>query len=148
MKKFMSICFVGCMLSNSVLADDSCGDFHIQISNLTGETCVLTSQKVSHGNLSTPPPISIPSGDSKRFDMSQTEFYGPEIRLSYQCGSENISFVSQQNYCAMEAGNITGILLSPLPENINAYHAVLPGSYWWSKSGSINWEIVKLEEAK
>ena len=144
MKRFIGICLLSCTFVNPSMADSSdneCANFHIQISNLTKMACVLTSQRVIHGNLITPPPMSILPNDSKRFDMNQT-IYGPAITLSYQCGSENISFTSQQNVCVLEAGDITGSILHPVPININARYAALSGSYFWQKSGSINWSII------
>jgi hypothetical protein len=146
MKKLISVCLIGCATFTSAQAKDSdnaCGNFHLQISNLTNVACVLTSQVVIHGNLITPPPSSILPNDSKRFDMSQT-VYGPAITLSYQCGAENISFTSQQNFCVLEAGDITGTILHPFPANINASSTALPGSYLWEKSGSINWTILTI----
>ena len=119
---------------------NDCENFHIQISNLTSAHCVLTSQKLIHGSLITPPPTSILPNDSKRFDMSQTVF-GPAIQLSYQCGSENITLVSRQNYCLLEAGNIRGSIIPPAPPHIMASYIAMPGSYFWSRSGSVSWKL-------
>ena len=122
-------------------SDNDCSSLHIQISNLTKEACILTSQNVIHGNLITPPPLSILPNDSKRFDMMQTG-YGPSIRLSYQCGADIITFTSQQNYCFLEAGDITGTITHPLSDNVTASYKAIIGSYFWGMSGSINWELI------
>ncbi len=151
MKKLISVCILGSAVLNSAQAannpsSNECGNFHIQISNQTNVACVLTSQKVIHGNLITPPPMSILPNDSKRFDMIQT-VYGPSISLSYQCGSENITFTSKQNLCVFEAGDITGTILHPLPLNINASYTALSGSFLWGRSGSINWQMLDIAKA-
>lgn len=142
MQKLLALIFLSSVMITTAWAkDNDCANFHIQISNSTKSACVLTSQKVEHGRLITSPPLSILPNDSKRFDMSQT-LYGPAIMLSYQCGSEIITITSQQNYCFMEAGDISGNILHPLPQNLNANYAALTGSYYWGRSGSINWSIV------
>lgn len=144
MKKIISTLLVCIPFTHSAIAADThsdCGHFHLQIANLTNVACILTSQKVIHGNLISSPPESIMPNDSKTFDMQQTSF-GPEIALSYQCGNENISFTSKQNLCLLEAGNITGTILPPMPVNINASYTALAGSYFWDKPGSINWKII------
>ena len=141
MKKMLTLCLFSFAINNAWA--DTCSDFHIQISNLTHAPCILTSQKVLHGNLITSPPMSILPNDSKRFDMSQS-LYGPAIALSYQCGAEIITFTSQQNYCGLEAGDIKGNISHPLPQNLTANYTALSGSYFWDKSGSINWSIVDL----
>lgn len=131
------------MLSSAGTAEgphNNCSTFHIQISNLSGVPCILTSHRVIHGNLITSPPMSILPNDSQRFDMHQT-IYGPAVSLSYQCGSENITFVSRQNLCYIQAGNVSGKILDPMPVDIRGIYTALPGSYFWSKAGSINWRI-------
>lgn len=148
MKKLIGLClcFLGCTIFHLAQADEApneCKNFHIQISNLTHAACILTSQKVIHGNLITPPPTSILPNDSKRFDMTQTG-YGPAIVLSYQCGAEIITFASKQNPCYLEAGDISGKIFHPLPTNLNASYTALPGSYFWKRSGSINWKVMDL----
>ena len=147
MKRIIRICLLWGVFINMVQAGDAsneCKTFHIQVSNLTQHACVLISHRVFRGNLITPPPLSILSGDTKRFDMRQT-VYGPTILLSFQCGPESISFISKQNACFLEAGSVTGELLPPLPINLNATYTALPGSYFWEKSGSINWKIIDLK---
>lgn len=127
------------------LTNKGCGHLHIQIANTTFVSCVLTNQEIVHGYLISAPPAVIMQNDSKFFDMEQTG-YGPSITLGYQCGSENISFTSQQNFCLVEAGDISGNLLHPLPENINATYTAETGSYLWNKPGNINWKIYKYYE--
>ncbi len=147
MKRYFKLLLLCSIIFNPVFAADpetDCGTLHIQISNLTDSICVLTSQRIVHGNLLTQPPLSIPPNDSKRFDMVQTPFYGPEVVLSYQCGNESITFTSEQNLCALEAGNITGTILSPMPRDIVGEYLALIGSYWWGKPGTISWKIEEL----
>jgi len=141
---------IGCVLlamafSHAAQAADShsnCGHFHLQISNMTSSVCVLTSEKINHGNIISSPPMTIMPNDSKVFDMEQTGF-GPSITLSYQCGNEHIAFTSKQDLCFLQAGNITGTILDPLPVNINASYTAFTGSYFWNKPGNINWKIIE-----
>ena len=72
------------------------GQMHVQISNEAGVTCQLTSQILRHGKFDSAPPQSIMFSDSKSFDMQQI-FSGPSVDLTYQCGSNQISFEVQQN---------------------------------------------------
>ena len=145
MKKIISTLLLSLPLLHTAQAADTnsgCGHFHLQISNLTDVVCVLTSQQVVRGNLISSPPTTIMPNDSKVFDMEQT-VYGPGITLSYQCGEEIISFTSKQNLCVLEAGDITGSILHPMPVNLNASYTAITGSYFWDKPGSINWRIFK-----
>lgn len=144
MISFRKILMLGILVSPMCHAADTlsdCGHFHLQIANLTKSACILTSQKVVHGNLISSPPTSIMPNDSKVFDMEQT-YYGPSVILSYQCGEENITFKSQQNYCYLHAGNITGEVLDPQPVVNKISYKSVTGSYYWEKPGNINWEIV------
>ena len=79
MKKILFTSLLSIAFAHSAQAADSqsgCDHFHLQISNLTKVACILTSQKVNHGNLISSPPASIMPNDSKTFDMEQTPF-GP-----------------------------------------------------------------------
>lgn len=143
MKKLIAGFLFSIVLSSVCDAADTksgCGHFHLQISNLTGVACILTNEKIIHGNLISSPPMIIMPNDSKTFDMEQTGL-GPSIRLTYQCGDQSIAFTSQQNVCLIEAGDITGTLSHPLPLNLNASYTVFMGSYFWTKPGSINWRL-------
>jgi len=139
----LAISLISLVFSQTSQAADTgsdCGHFHLQISNVTKEACILISQKVIHGNLISSPPASIMPNDSKVFDMEQT-VYGPSVMLTYRCGNEDITLSSQQNFCLLEAGNITGEILSPRPRDINASYMALSGSFFWAKPGNINWQI-------
>lgn len=87
----LSLCFI----SSAALAGDP-AEMHVQIDNNTGINCQLTNQILRHGNLESSPPQGIMANDSKAFDMEQV-FFGPDIILSYQCGSGSISFEVQQD---------------------------------------------------
>lgn len=145
MKNWITVSLACLSLSASVAfaSKDTCEWFHIQIANLTKVPCVLTSQKLVHGNLTVPPPAAIHPGDSRQFDMRQAVF-GPEILLSYQCGSENVTFKSKQNLCYLEAGNVHGEVLHPLPVNIAVKYMATSGSWFWDMPGNIIWQIYSL----
>jgi hypothetical protein len=119
----------------------SCGNFNIQITNLSKVSCILINQDVSHGNTISAPPGSIMPTESKAFDMRQTEFYGPSIKLSYQCDKEIVIFNSQQNNCFLGAGDIMGSVSNILSSTIIATYTASEGEWWWSTPGKINWTI-------
>ena len=141
-KLIFGLAFIFSTLSHAAAYADSmnCGDFHIQIANMTPQACALTSQKVIHGNVISAPPMTIMPMDSKAFNMGQTG-YGPEILLSYQCGDENITFKSKQTVCLMGAGNIIGRILDPKPIDHTISYQITEGSWLWDRPGNINWTI-------
>ena len=120
-------------------SQNSCGRLHIQIGNALNQSCQLRSKQVIHGNLITSPPVLIAPGFSARFDMRQT-FYGPDIILEYRCHGESISFSSQQNYCFMKAGKITGKVFTN-GTKLRATYTAEPGSAFWGRPGLISWVI-------
>lgn len=85
-----------CFIAPAAFADGNPGEMHVQISNDTGVNCQLSNQILRHGKLESSPPQGIMPGDSKFFDMEQI-FFGPDIILSYQCGTGSISFEVQQD---------------------------------------------------
>jgi hypothetical protein len=151
MKKLFSLCLLSCAIFASAQAvahwtedeDEDCGRFHINIYNSTPVTCVLITQVVTSGVLTNALWASILPNGKDQFDMWQNG-WGPEITLTYQCGTENISFTSKQNVCMLEAGDITGTILHPLPTNINASYTVLTGSFIHGKGGNIDWKILPI----
>jgi hypothetical protein len=142
MIKLFFLSLISFVSSSVALADDDINYiyFHIQISNQTSSACILTEQDVEGGLLDTPPPTSILPEDSQRFDMHQA-FYGPSIILSYQCGTEMIRFISRQGLSILGAGSITGEVLTPKTNNIDATYEAIQGSAMWNTTGSINWSI-------
>lgn len=118
---------------------NDCERLHVQIGNMTSTSCQLVSSNVIHGNLVTPPPATIPAGFTGQFDIKQT-FHGPNVVLQYACNGEQVTFSSQQNYCFMKAGQITGTIVSS-SSNIHGSFTAEEGSYFWSKPGLINWLI-------
>lgn len=144
MKKILSTGLLSTFMMTAVYAgdaDNSCKNLHIKILNSTKSICTLTHQRVIYGKLISSPPMSIAPNVLQQFDMHQSIMGGAAIRLSYQCGSENITFGSQQRLCLFDAGNISGAILHPMPVTISAAYNAQPGSYYWEKAGSISWVI-------
>lgn len=142
--KVLTLGVVITLIASPVLAakthDDepnNCERLHIQIGNVTSKACQLVKSKVNHGNLVSAPPATIPAGFTMQFDIKQS-FKGPDIELQYQCDNETITFRSQQNYCFMKAGKISGSIISSTA-NIHGSYTKEEGSYYWSKPGFINW---------
>lgn len=120
--------------------ENNCGRLHVQIANGTSSVCQLISSKIVRGILISSPPTAILPGDSKRFDMTQA-FSGPNIILEYSCHNEHVIFESQQNYCFLQAGDITGTLLPPINPYLQVTYTAETGSFFWSRPGIINWFI-------
>lgn len=148
--KYLFLILLGLTIGNGAQAQDDgharsndCGRLHIQIGNATPLKCQLITSKQVHGKLISSPPAMIPPGFSGRFDMYQT-FYGPEIVLEYSCEGETISFVTQQNYCFMKAGQLSAKVLSSSPR-LKASYTAERGSYYWGQPGIVNWVINSTE---
>ncbi|WP_028387642.1 hypothetical protein [Legionella fairfieldensis] len=142
MKKVCYLMFVlACLTSPCTWADteNACGTLHIQIANLTSESCFLVTSNLIHGSLHSSPPATILSNDSKRFEIAQT-VYGPEINLEYNCNGKYITFKSQQEYCLFSAGKISGQIVSKTV-GIDASYTTESGSAFWRKPGTINWKL-------
>lgn len=143
MKKILSAILISPFMLSAACAgdnDNTCQNLHVSILNSTKSPCTLTHTRVIYGTAITPVPLSIAAGETERFDMHQSVM-GTAVRLSYQCGSENITFGSRQNLCLFDAGNISGKILHPMPVGITAAYNAQPGSYYWEKAGSISWVI-------
>jgi len=74
--------------------------------------------------------------------MSQSSFYGPKIKLTYQCGTESVDFTSQQNYSMLAAGEIT-VVTSDESWGLTAHNEQQRGSAFGQKEkgGEINWML-------
>jgi hypothetical protein len=145
MKKLLLLAMSSIIVSTGIFAGTSSGGckyLHVQISNQTSSPCILTDETLNSGYLVTSPPTSILVNDSKRFDIDQTVF-GPDIALTYQCGTGVIRFESQQGVCVVYAGAVKGNILEPTTANITATFTANEGSAYWDKSGSINWVITE-----
>lgn len=118
---------------------NDCGRLHVQIGNATSQPCQLIKTTLNHGKLVTSPPAVILPGYTERFDLTQT-YYGPDIILEYQCQGHSLKFESQQNYCFLKAGQVSGVLYSIDPK-LRASFTTENGSYYWSKPGLISWII-------
>jgi hypothetical protein len=120
---------------------NNCVYLSVQISNNTNANCLLIDKQVMHGRMSanTQAPVLIQAGDSAYpFEMRQ-QIYGPDIVLTYECGEGNqISFESQQDFCILKAGEISGNVLYTTT-NLAAKSTKDRGSYLWNRHGAINW---------
>jgi hypothetical protein len=126
-----------------------CGNLHIEISNQTSSTCILSENKIIYGYQMATIPTTLLPKQSGKIDMIQVEFYaGPNVILSYQCGQETIRFSSQQNYCALKPGEIHGNVLEPIPNTINADFTIKEGTVYPEGQGVIEWIIVEKNSDK
>jgi hypothetical protein len=143
MKKLLISLSISIAIFGNSYALDSCGNFYIQISNQTSSTCKCTNNTLINGirDSISSVPLSILPKDFKEFNIIQGRYYGPDLILSYQCGSETISFRSQQNLCIMKAGHITGAILNPRPASLTASYKTFEGSWLHDLAGRIIWTI-------
>jgi hypothetical protein len=119
-----------------------CELFHIQISNRTAFPCYLTEQSVSAGFFLNSPPLSIMLNDSKEFIMDST-YYGSGVSLGYQCGPENIRFISTLTTYTLIPDVITGSVSPPLPTNLEASYKIYPSSIYTGHGGIIDWVLTE-----
>lgn len=136
------VIFLNLMITTNAYADikdNDCARLHIQIGNASNTACQLISSKVIHGTLVSSPPAMIMAGFTERFDVTQT-YRGPEIVLVYSCGGKRITVASQQNYCLLKAGDVSGRIIAA-DENIHATYTTENGSYYWGRPGLINWVL-------
>ncbi len=141
MKKLLTI-LTSLLLSTSVLADElRCGYLHIAMINNTGHNCILTGKKVINSyRVDGAIPEFIPNNTlTPSFRIQQTYTSGPQISLEYQCENKTIKITSQQDYCFMAAGQITG--KTQLSNNAHADYATMTGSYWGDIHGQIIWKF-------
>lgn len=142
MSKLLMAC-VAFMLTGLTFAADTvdCGYLNITILNRSGHTCLLNSAQVGGGRIVYGAPShEIQNGEmSANFRMQQSYTQGPRIRLSYTCQNKTIVMTSQQNFCFLEAGNISGQVEST--NNVFANFVATPGYYWYKIPGQIFWTI-------
>jgi len=147
MRNLLSFALITCALLNAPQAYAiyvNCTDFYIDITNSTKNECVLTNQEVTQGYLESGVPTSILPNEIWEVHMVQSSAYGPDITLSYQCGSEAITFSSQQNFCFFQAGDISGKVMPPIPASITAEFTTRPGSNIAEMPGIIDWNIINI----
>lgn len=139
MKKYPKT-LVAALLLPITSASWSCAYLQIQIANATNQICHLVSSDVIHGSLLTAPPAALFPGNTRSFYMSQT-LYGPHITVQYRCSNEIVTLTSQQNYCALEAGDISASVGQPFPRSMRVDYIKQTGSYYWDTPGMVSWVI-------
>ena len=128
-------------ISTASFAGITCGYLNITINNTTGQNCTLQNSVIYNGSLGDIPiPSTIANGQmTQSFTLEQSYIGGPSLLLEYRCGTENISFVSSQDFCFLSAGNIIGQV--EVANNMNAQYASIIGSFWSKLPGQINWTL-------
>lgn len=75
---------------------------HVKIDNQTGSYCTLKNTSVVYGVfINSTLPESILNNHSISFEMDQT-WYGPDVILTYECGTNRIQFEIQQTTSVVE----------------------------------------------
>ena len=121
-------------------ADGGCGELNIIIQNYTGVACTLQKSHVSSGYLSSEIPQSIPPNHSSdTITLEQGYFSGISSMLAYRCGSETIEIRSNQNYCFLQAGQVSGQVYTA--DSIHVRYIAKNGSWWSSNPGRMTWSL-------
>jgi len=124
--------------------DNKCSVLSILIVNTTPDTCKLVYQNLSHGYVisNSHIPAFIPSNTSApALELLQGWWSGPAITLTYQCGeNRQITLYTKQNYCFLEAGNITARTTNT--QNMQADSIARMGSWFWGQHGTLSWALM------
>ncbi len=154
-KIFLLTYLLDCMVLHPVHAEEVLNNngntLHVEVSNNTGNNCVLKNKDLISGYLLTEPPDLMLPFELKFFDIKSLK-EGPAIKLTYQCGSELIDFTSKQDINPSSKDNVKGVVfdgLKPLPSSDasaipNDLWAYADISYEDEKGGSIHWDIKHL----
>lgn len=130
-----------CFFTSVSFAGLTCGYLNVSITNASDQDCTLRQSIIYNGNLgNVPVPTTIPSGQTAlTFTIQQGFSSGPSFMLSYLCGSKSIAFVTEQNFCFLQGGEILG--QTQLAQNMKASYSAIPGSFWPGLPGQINWTL-------
>lgn len=142
--KKISLILLGSVLASTTYADSSCGELIVEITNATSGVCVRdTVWDLKHGEFLTSPnypPSTINPHMIANFKLGQRAGFGPDLQVTYHCQSgAAVTFDSQQDFCILKAGKITGKVISSDP-GIHASYKALEGSYS-NYGGVIQWTL-------
>ena len=137
------VLLASCLFSTALFASNgvTCGYLNVTIVNATGQACTLQNAKIYSGVLDDSViPATVASGEmTPSFSLEQTHTRGPSVLLNYKCGSKSISFVSEQNFCFLSAGSISGRVETA--NNMDGQYTTIPGDYWSGLPGQITWTL-------
>ena len=135
MKKFIALSCLSLSISLSAYAND-CEKYEVYIANNTQSTWSLSNVTANKGSLiftsETIPPGSVGVIKSEQY------FVGPDITATLSDGSHTEVINAHQNYCFMEAGDIT---TSVSPGVYVHTGSNTPGSYWFGHAGVSHFSI-------
>ncbi|WP_330925405.1 hypothetical protein [Candidatus Sororendozoicomonas aggregata] len=79
----------------------------VNILNKTSYTCNRTDHTLKHGDwvIWREPPISLRPYGRDYWMGCQDDFYGPDMRATYECNGYSFSVRNQQNFCFLKTGN-------------------------------------------
>lgn len=141
--KLRNVLLASLLVANAPFAmgGATCGFLNVTIINASGKTCSLQRSKIYNGTLDDSTiPTSIAAGEmTSSFSLEQTYTRGPSVLLSYQCGANSISFVSEQNFCFISAGSISGLVETA--KNMSGEYTAIMGDYWSGLPGQITWTL-------
>ncbi len=129
------------LISSVLHADKGCGYFNISITNNTNHACELLGYRAVAGSLVSDIPQVIPAGAATPFVVTQQSYlFRPTLLLEYRCGPRKVSLTSHQNFCFLEAGEVSGEVYTS--SDMHAKYINENGSFFLGLPGTIYWSIV------
>ncbi len=132
----VSLCFSVSAVANR------CHELDITITNQTGHSCVLINSHLKHGSYSDNTMTQhelINHSESAPLHLTQSALYGPDLELTYLCGSKRVVLKSQQDACHVASGAVHPKVLAS--DRIKANFYKQQGSIIWSRHGEIRWML-------
>lgn len=124
---------------------NACANLSVAITNTTEKPCLLIKKTHPYGIMisNSMIPTYLAAHMYYVFEMAQWG-YGPDITLTYQCGADHdITFRTQQDYCLLNRGDITAVVLKR--HKLNAVADTELGSYFFGYHGSVSWTITSVD---
>lgn len=119
----------------------TCNTLNIEVQNNTGFTCTLKEITINEGQtngLSNGQTFDSGSSLVGSADMIPDGTYGPDITLHISCGKGSAVIHMQQDFCFLEAGDITANTISN--QDLAVDVSSKSGSYEQTP-GSVTWKL-------
>lgn len=136
------VLMVAMFLFSTVAWANHCHELDLTISNQTGNTCVLINADLKKGHYFESTGAAheiINHAESAPLKLSQTTLSGPDVQLTYVCGSKRIVLEASQGICLLIAGSVHGRAL--LNDGVTVDVETQQGSFLWSRHGEVRWTL-------
>ena len=119
-----------------------CHELDLTITNQTGSTCVLINSDLKKGHYfesSNAAHEIINHAESAPLKLSQGTLSGPDVQLTYLCGSKRVVLEAAQDICLLVSGHVSGRTL--LNDGLDVEVEKQQGSFIWSRHGEVRWTL-------